>query len=182
MKWQIIWKSMGVWGYAFVCTDLLSNVKWIIRCLTKREKLPTISMHSVWLSTVFSTNEQNKLSLKLKSHFYCKKLLTSHLVDGRCILNNVYMKLISLIQYSWTNVAYFVCSSLQGFGVTWVRTLGLMTTYFMLVDSGRRHFPDLFSRPAVGPFLTSGIAATLAWWIVWPFEYMKAQVQSGYGE
>ncbi len=71
---------------------------------------------------------------------------------------------------------------LQGFGVTWVRTLGLMTTYFILVDSGRRHFPEVFARPAIGPFLTSGVAATLAWWIVWPFEYMKAQVQSGYGE
>ncbi len=57
-----------------------------------------------------------------------------------------------------------------------------MTTYFILVDSGRRHFPDLFSKPMIGPFLTSGVAATLAWWIVWPFEYMKAQVQSGYGE
>lgn len=69
-----------------------------------------------------------------------------------------------------------------GFGVTWVRTIGLMTTYFMLVDSGRRHFPEQFKKPLIGPFLTSGIAATLAWWIVWPLEYMKCQVQSNYGE
>ena len=70
----------------------------------------------------------------------------------------------------------------QGFGVTWARTLGLMTTYFIMVDSGRRHFPDQFSRPLLGPFLTSGIAATLGWWLVWPLEYMKAQVQGNYGE
>ncbi|XP_033738175.1 mitochondrial ornithine transporter 1-like [Pecten maximus] len=68
-----------------------------------------------------------------------------------------------------------------GFGVTWARTIGLMTTYFMLVDSIRRHFPDLFKQPILGPFLTSGLAATAAWWIVWPLEYMKCQVQADYG-
>lgn len=68
-----------------------------------------------------------------------------------------------------------------GFSVTWVRTMGLMTTYFILLDSQRRNFPDLFSAPIVGPFLASGISATLAWWIVWPLEYMKSQVQSQFG-
>ena len=48
----------------------------------------------------------------------------------------------------------------QGFGVTWYRTMGLMCTYFILLDSGRRKFPDLFRRPILGPFLASGIAAT----------------------
>ena len=70
----------------------------------------------------------------------------------------------------------------QGFGVTWFRTVGLMTTYFILVDSIRRHYPHLFATPFLGPFLTSGIAATLAWWIVWPLEYMKSQVQGSYGK
>ena len=28
----------------------------------------------------------------------------------------------------------------------------------------------------------SGVAATLAWWVVWPLEYMKSQVQGSYGE
>ncbi|ESP05693.1 hypothetical protein LOTGIDRAFT_152560 [Lottia gigantea] len=69
-----------------------------------------------------------------------------------------------------------------GFGVTWARTMGLMCTYFILVDSGRRHFPEQFKKPLIGPFLTSGIAATLAWWIVWPLEYMKCQVQCDYGK
>jgi len=69
-----------------------------------------------------------------------------------------------------------------GFGVTWTRTMGLMTTYFILIDSQRRNFPDLFSSPIIGPFLASGISATLAWWIVWPLEYMKSQVQSQFGQ
>lgn len=57
-----------------------------------------------------------------------------------------------------------------------------MTTYFILVDSYRRHLPDLFARPLLGPFLMSGVAATLAWWVVWPLEYMKSQVQGSYGD
>ncbi len=27
----------------------------------------------------------------------------------------------------------------------------------------------------------SGVAATLGWWVVWPLEYMKSQVQGSYG-
>ena len=69
-----------------------------------------------------------------------------------------------------------------GFGVTWYRTMGLMTTYFILIDSQRRNFPNLFSAPIIGPFLASGVSATLAWWIVWPLEYIKSQVQSQFGQ
>ena len=68
-----------------------------------------------------------------------------------------------------------------GFTVTWMFTVGLMTTYFVLVDSYRRFFPELFSQPLIGPFLMSGVAATLGWWVVWPLEYMKSQVQGSYG-
>lgn len=80
-----------------------------------------------------------------------------------------------------TNQSWALRSVYTGFGVTWCRTLGLMTNYFIMVDSIRRHFPEHFSRPLVGPFLTSGIAATLSWWLVWPLEYMKSQVQCNYG-
>ncbi len=68
-----------------------------------------------------------------------------------------------------------------GFNVTLARTIGLVGTFFILVDSGRRHAPELFSTPLLGPFLTSGVAATLGWWVVWPLEYMKSQVQGSYG-
>jgi len=88
-----------------------------------------------------------------------------------------YAKIRRQTQQSWTFRGLYT-----GFGVTWARCLGLMTTYFILVDSGRRHFPDAFKQPIMGPFLTSGIAATLAWWLVWPLEYMKSQVQGAYGE
>lgn len=80
-------------------------------------------------------------------------------------------------QQSWTFRGLY-----QGFGVMWLRTLGLMTTYFILIDTQRRHFPQVFDQSVFGPFLVSGVSATLAWWIVWPLEYMKTQVQADYGE
>ncbi|XP_038048376.1 solute carrier family 25 member 48-like [Patiria miniata] len=70
----------------------------------------------------------------------------------------------------------------KGFGVHWCRTMGLMCTYFILIDTQRRHFPQVFNSSVIGPFLVSGTAATLAWWIVWPLEYMKSQVQGNYGK
>jgi len=69
-----------------------------------------------------------------------------------------------------------------GFGITYVRTLGLMTSYFTIVDAFRRHFDEAFRSPVMGPFLANGLAATSAWLIVWPLEFMKSQVQGSYGQ
>ena len=71
---------------------------------------------------------------------------------------------------------------LQGFSVTLIRTIGLMGIYFILIDSFRRNIPHFFSSPVLGPFLLSGTAATMAWWMVWPIENMKSQVQGNYGK
>lgn len=67
-----------------------------------------------------------------------------------------------------------------GFGVQWARTWGVMTTYFILIDSTRRHAPSLFSNP-LGQFAVSAGAATLGFWIVWPAEVLKNQVQAATG-
>ena len=64
-----------------------------------------------------------------------------------------------------------------GFATQWVRTSGVMTTYFILVDSTRRHYPAAFSNP-LGQFLVSSCSATLGFWMVWPFEVLKNQVQA----
>ncbi|KAJ7378119.1 hypothetical protein OS493_024784 [Desmophyllum pertusum] len=50
----------------------------------------------------------------------------------------------------------------RGFGVTWCRTMGLMCTYFVLLDSGRRHLPELFKRPILGPFSFLGISCNVS--------------------
>jgi hypothetical protein len=41
-----------------------------------------------------------------------------------------------------------------------------MTTFFVLCDSGERHFPELLNTPFVGPFIKGGVAATVGWWYV----------------
>ncbi|KAH7935718.1 hypothetical protein HPB52_012961 [Rhipicephalus sanguineus] len=88
-----------------------------------------------------------------------------------------YAKISRQIGQTWT-----LRNVYTGFGVTWMRTVGLMTSYFIFLDSGRRNFNEYFQRPLLGPFLISGLAATVAWWIVWPLEYMKSQVQGHYGQ
>ncbi|XP_037501906.2 mitochondrial ornithine transporter 1, partial [Rhipicephalus sanguineus] len=88
-----------------------------------------------------------------------------------------YAKISRQIGQTWT-----LRNVYTGFGVTWMRTVGLMTSYFIFLDSGRRNFSEYFQRPLLGPFLISGLAATVAWWIVWPLEYMKSQVQGHYGQ
>jgi hypothetical protein len=80
----------------------------------------------------------------------------------------------------------------------WARTGGLMTTYFCLIDSARRHTDLMTTR--LGQFVASGGASvrrfipmylmwsplhfvwyvqTLAFWMVWPFETLKNQAQAG---
>lgn len=65
----------------------------------------------------------------------------------------------------------------KGYGITWIRTSGLMCSFFIMVDSGERHVPQLFATPVIGPFLKGGLCATIAWWIVWPAEILKSQIQ-----
>ena len=67
----------------------------------------------------------------------------------------------------------------RGFGLTWSRTVGLWCTYIILFDSLRRHFPQIHSGSLLGIFLMQGVATTIGWWMVWPLEFMKSQVQGG---
>jgi hypothetical protein len=52
-----------------------------------------------------------------------------------------------------------------------------MTSFFIIVDSMRRH-TNIFKHK-VGQFLGGGMASTLGFWIVWPFEVLKNQAQAG---
>ncbi len=88
-----------------------------------------------------------------------------------------YAKIRQQTQQQWK-----IQHAYRGFGVTWCRTVGLMCTFFIIVDSLRRHYPSIFKSPILGPFLISGVAATTGWWVVWPLEYMKSQVQGSYGK
>lgn len=65
----------------------------------------------------------------------------------------------------------------SGFLFQWIRTCGMMTTFFLGVDSCRRN-TDMF-QTKTGQFLASACSATLGYWIVWPAETLKNQFQAG---
>lgn len=56
-----------------------------------------------------------------------------------------------------TGQTYQFAGVYKGFGAIWLRTVGLMGIYFVLIDSFRRNLPHWFSSPVMGPFLMSGI-------------------------
>ncbi|KAJ3235598.1 hypothetical protein HDU81_000298 [Chytriomyces hyalinus] len=65
----------------------------------------------------------------------------------------------------------------KGFPLQLVRTSGVMVTYFCLIDSIRRHSPSMFDT-LPGQFIASSCSATIGFWMVWPFEVLKNQVQA----
>ena len=82
-----------------------------------------------------------------------------------------YAKVRGQTGQSWKfNEAY------RGFSILYPRTVGLMTFYLCMIDSLRRN-TNLF-KTAVGQFFVSGTIATMAFWIIWPFETLKNQAQA----
>merc|ERR1712046_526794 len=67
----------------------------------------------------------------------------------------------------------------QGFFVQLPRTAGMMTFIFCGVDSARRWTDGQCLKTAHGQFLTWGGISMLAFWIIWPLETLKNQVQAG---
>jgi hypothetical protein len=56
------------------------------------------------------------------------------------------------------------------------RTTGVMTTYFMIIDSVRRNHPEVF-QTKFGQFVASAGAATFGFWVVWPLEVLKVRAK-----
>lgn len=65
----------------------------------------------------------------------------------------------------------------HGFTPTLLRTIGLLGSFFVLVDYSVRWIPDVVNAPVVGPFFKGGICATLAWLPAYPFESVKSLKQ-----
>ncbi|KAL7566391.1 hypothetical protein ACA910_011130 [Epithemia clementina (nom. ined.)] len=66
----------------------------------------------------------------------------------------------------------------RGFGATLWRTMGLLGSFFILVDYSVRYIPEVVTTPVVGPFFKGGICATLGWAVAFPFETAKSVIQS----
>lgn len=77
-----------------------------------------------------------------------------------------------------TGQSWAMKSIYKGFGLQLARTGGVMTTYFIIIDSCRRNYPEIF-KTQFGQFVASAGAATFGFWVVWPFEVLKNQVQAG---
>ena len=87
-----------------------------------------------------------------------------------------YAKISRQLQQNWK-----VKDLYRGYGITCLRSVALLTTFFIMVDTGKRNAKELFASPFLGPFVTGGLASTMAWLIIWPLEFIKSQVQGHYG-
>jgi solute carrier family 25 carnitine/acylcarnitine transporter 20/29 len=66
----------------------------------------------------------------------------------------------------------------HGFGATLLRTMGLLGSFFIMIDYAVRYIPDVIETPLVGPFFKGGICATTAWVFAFPFESAKSVIQA----
>ena len=78
-----------------------------------------------------------------------------------------------------TGQAWHVAEVYQGFFLQWPRTGGMMTFIFCAVDSVRRWSGGQALATPAGQFLTWGGCSMLGFWVIWPLETLKNQVQAG---
>jgi solute carrier family 25 carnitine/acylcarnitine transporter 20/29 len=66
----------------------------------------------------------------------------------------------------------------HGFFPTLFRTIGLVGSFFVMVDYSVRYIPDVINAPYYGPFFKGGVCATVAWVFAFPFESAKSVIQA----
>jgi len=66
----------------------------------------------------------------------------------------------------------------SGFTPTLLRSMGLLGSFFVMVDYSLRFLPDVMNAPLVGPFFKGGVCATLSWAFCFPFETAKSVIQA----
>ena len=71
---------------------------------------------------------------------------------------------------------------ITGLRVTTLSRILLLPAFFIYLEKARPYQSSLFGESSVGTFFFTGFCATAAWWTIWPLEYMKSQVQAGYGD
>ena len=69
-----------------------------------------------------------------------------------------------------------------GLKITTLRSCILLPAFFIYLEKTRPYQDWLFGSNPFGTFMFTGFCSTAAWWTVWPLEYMKSQVQAGYGD
>ena len=71
---------------------------------------------------------------------------------------------------------------ITGLRVTTLSRIILLPAFFIYLEKARPYQSSLFGENPVGTFFFTGFCATAASWTIWPLEYMKSQVQAGYGD
>ncbi|CDW89996.1 UNKNOWN [Stylonychia lemnae] len=75
-----------------------------------------------------------------------------------------------------TGQAWEFKSIYKGFQVVCMKNAGLISTYFVVLDSFQRN-TKLFETK-IGQFIVSGTAACTAFWLIYPLDFLKSQIQS----
>ena len=71
----------------------------------------------------------------------------------------------------------FVRHCYTGYPATLFRTMGLLGSFFIMVDYSVRYIPEVVNAPLIGPFFKGGVCATMAWVFAFPFETTKSVIQ-----
>ena len=88
-------------------------------------------------------------------------------LKGKSVLQSLLSSPISNIRHLYS-----------GYSVTLMRTMGLLGSFFVMVDYSVRYIPEVINAPLVGPFFKGGVCATTAWIFAFPFETAKSKIQS----
>lgn len=71
--------------------------------------------------------------------------------------------------------------ALSGLKVTMLGRALLLPIFFVYLEMAQPYMELIFGQSSTGIFFFSGLCATAAWWTIWPLDYMKSQIQGGYG-
>jgi solute carrier family 25 (mitochondrial carnitine/acylcarnitine transporter), member 20/29 len=66
----------------------------------------------------------------------------------------------------------------QGYIPTLLRTMGLLGSFFIMVEYSLLYIPEVINAPLIGPFFKGGVCATAAWVFAFPFETVKSVIQA----
>lgn len=79
--------------------------------------------------------------------------------SGLGVQETVVNALKTFVHAPVSSVAHFY----HGFGATLMRTIGLLGSFFVMVDYSVRYLPDLVNTPLIGPFFKGGICGKNGW-------------------
>jgi len=149
-----------------------------------RGVVPPMMGSSIFRATQFSVFEA-VYTLLDNHHFFSKKLSGTFGLEYRVVFAGIlagtarsiiecpfeYSKVQGQTGHKWKFNNMF-----QGFSALWMRSTGLMTIYFILVDTFRRN-TNLY-KTQYGVFIMNGLCASFSFATIWPIEIAKNYIQS----